>query len=248
MKAFLTFAGFLLLAGNVKSAAADTVALNGITSLFGQSSAFLVLYQSAQSQPITFSLSEGEARFGVKLIAVDMSSHRAQIERNGLKEYLHLMSAPNLSGAGNLAQVIDDNSSKSSPAAQAEVLRFLSQNQEVKKVQAGNPSIASANSRNLDSSPIDHAGQSAIDSASNFASQSSTDFTQAGWYQDSLNIEQNRIATAQQVLSGEMSPWPLTPLTPAGTPAVLVGKDTLYSSHIPHFVDRSSVDSLASVN
>src|SRR5665213_1279450 len=239
MKAFLTFAGFLLLAGNLKSPAADAITLNGIASLFGQNSAFLVLYQPAQTQPITFTLSQGEARFGIKLIAVDMTNHRVQIEKDGLKEYLRLTPAPNLSEAGILAQVTYANS-KMSPEAQAEVLRFLSQNEEVKKIQAGNPSIASANSRSLNSS--------SIDPASNSASQSSTDYTQAGWYQDSLNIEQNRVATARQVLDGEMSPWPLTPLTPTGTPAVLVGKDTLYSSHIPHFVDRSSVDSLASSN
>jgi hypothetical protein len=49
-----------------------------------------------------------------------------------------------------------------------------------------------------------------------------------------LVIEENRQNTVQDVLSGQMTPWPLTPLTPAGTPANLISNDGLFANHMPN--------------
>ena len=44
----------------------------------------------------------------------------------------------------------------------------------------------------------------------------------------SKNIEASRIATAALVESGQADPYPLTPYTPPGTPAALIGPGQLY--------------------
>jgi hypothetical protein len=46
-------------------------------------------------------------------------------------------------------------------------------------------------------------------------------------------IEQSRASTTQEVLAGDMTPWPRTPLTPPGTHANLVGQEVFFSNHMP---------------
>ena len=53
------------------------------------------------------------------------------------------------------------------------------------------------------------------------------------WYVESMVIEQSRASTTQEVLAGDMTPWPRTPLTPPGTPANLVGQEVFFSNHMP---------------
>lgn len=57
-------------------------------------------------------------------------------------------------------------------------------------------------------------------------------FTQnTWWYRGSQQMEAARVATAAAVQRGELPAYPLTPLTPSGTPAVLIGSDQLYFNH-----------------
>ncbi len=65
------------------------------------------------------------------------------------------------------------------------------------------------------------------------AANSSDSHVYYWWLQDAKDIEQTRIATAQSVLAGETAPQPLTPLTPPGTPAGLIGVDSVYMEHGP---------------
>ena len=51
------------------------------------------------------------------------------------------------------------------------------------------------------------------------------------WVIGSKSMEAARIATADMVNSGQAEPWPLTPFTPPGTPASLIGPDQLYFGH-----------------
>jgi hypothetical protein len=48
------------------------------------------------------------------------------------------------------------------------------------------------------------------------------------WAVASRNVEAARIATASLVSSGQAEPFPLTPYTPPGTPANLIGDGQLY--------------------
>ena len=67
-------------------------------------------------------------------------------------------------------------------------------------------------------------------------SSTAPDVTQAFWYQESMNIEQSRIETAAEVLAGNATPWPRTPLTPPGTDPQLVGQETFFASQISGYI------------
>lgn len=77
----------------------------------------------------------------------------------------------------------------------------------------------SANSGNGDTGTTD---TSATDTSTK---DTDTQEAQPFWVRASQEFEQLRIQTADLVLSGVDEPIPLTPLTPAGTPAELIGPD-----------------------
>jgi hypothetical protein len=100
----------------------------------------------------------------------------------------------------------------------------------------GNNSTSNQNSTSDPNSP---SGQSSAPNANGVDPVIALkDQSNNGWYQESASIEQNRLETAQSVLAGEMTPWPRTPLTPAGTPANLIAGETFFANHIPGFVQQ----------
>jgi hypothetical protein len=64
--------------------------------------------------------------------------------------------------------------------------------------------------------------------------------TEQAWYQASVDIENERITTEQDVLDGEMTPLPRTPLTPPGTPANLIDNlNGVYANHNADFLTQN---------
>jgi len=56
------------------------------------------------------------------------------------------------------------------------------------------------------------------------------------WYTGAQEMEAARLATAAAVRRGEAEPFPLTPLTPVGTPAELISAEQRYFNHfVPQF-------------
>jgi hypothetical protein len=270
----------LLLAFGTGGGFADVVELNGITRLYGENMAFLVLQPSARAQSVSFALSEGESRFGVKLLAVDVVNGRAEIEQSGQTQLLRLGFAQASTqparrfptGATTSGQ--SPATSPLTPLEQSDINRFLSEDTDAQKIRSGNPPVQMAyvetpqpNSAKPGATPGNVSGGAAGDgtggsaanpgtaepgtsgvaasaggTATSTASASAADDSGQYWYKTSLSIEQNRLATADQVISGDMAPLPATPLTPPGTPASLIGPDTYFSNHIPGFVCGGSVD------
>ena len=169
---------------------------------------------------------------------MDAASGCVRIENGGRKQSLRICTAPTLlsdsSGRGDLA---DDEMKAGNPGWGT-------------LPETGNGSTANGNSsssngnrsssnQNSNSGSNSAPGQSpapnsnGVDPAAALKDQSS-----AEWYQESVSIEQSRLETAQSVLAGEMTPWPRTPLTPAGTPANLIAGETFFSNHIPGFVQQ----------
>jgi hypothetical protein len=97
-----------------------------------------------------------------------------------------------------------------------------------------NPNSSSDQNTDPGQSPAGNSNPDGLDSAIALKDQSETE-----WYQESVSIEQSWIQTAQSVLVGDMTPWPRTPLTPAGTPGDLVGEETFFSSHTPGFKQQA---------
>ncbi len=246
----------LLLAGGL-AASADSVALKGITSLFGEKMAFLVLYQPAQTQPLNFALAEGESQFGFKLLAVDAAGHRVQVEQCGVKRYLRLGNAPDVAAPANPdpAEAADQPVIiKPVPADRQAVASYLASD-EVERIRAGHPVWNSAGggagktaggSQNFSPVPNEVAagnnlGQGAVAGGSAGSSNppgtgpAQNNYTDELWFQESMSIEQSRAMTVDEVLAGKMTPFPRTPLTPPGTPAPLVGQEVYFANYIPGF-------------
>lgn len=245
MKAALILAGSLLLAGLHPAAAAYSVELNGIVNLFSHKMALLVLGRGEDNKPTSFTLSEGESQFGIKLLAVDVAGQRVQIERHGEKSYLRLYGAPNITADTAVETAVKPNNQP--VPGELSVDSYLA-SEEVRRIQAGNPiyKITSAgNSRNKSdakSSDDSNPGNGSKNSSSSAAAIGAGDFTKELWYQDSLAIEQQRAASVAKILSGELAPLPRTPLTPPGTPGQLLDRETIYSDHIPGFRVYGFVD------
>ena len=245
MKAALILAGLLLLAGLHPAAAAYSVELNGIVNLFSHKMALLVLGRGEDNKPASFTLSEGESQFGIKLLAVDVAGQRVQIERHGKISYLRLSGAPNITADPAVETAVKPISQP--VPGELSVEAYLA-SEEVRRVQAGNPiyKFTSAESsrkkndanRSDDSNP----GNGSKNSSSSAATTGAGDFTKELWYQDSLIMEQQRAATVADVLAGRKSPLPRTPLTPPGTPGQLLDRETIYSDHIPGFRVYGFVD------
>jgi hypothetical protein len=280
---------FLLLGLGADANFADPVELNGITCLFGENMAVLVLHQPAQTRPVSFVLSEGGSRFGIKLLAVDVVNHRVKIEQAGQMQYLRLCSAPDLAmnPAPDETLTAPGEARPLNPREQSQLDNFLNQDDEAHRIKSGNPAVnpvyygapypgsgksdsapgnsasssatgsgaraESGPSGSSDSPAVDAVtadpgsaglGNSTGDSSTGSDSTTSTaeDYTKQYWYVVSEGIEQNRLATANQVMSGAMDPLPRTPLTPAQTPPALIGSDTFFPNHIPGFPYTGSVD------
>ena len=271
MKPCLSLVTLLLLSG-AGGVFAGTVELNGITSLFGEKTAFLVLYSSPQADPVSFALTEGGSRYGVSLVAVDLDHRRAEIEQAGAIQYLRLCAAPDQTlGLDPVEKPGWLRGRRLSSQERSQLGRFLNEDAEAQQIKSGAPVVNPVNygapypaSAKADAAPGGAANASSTGSASGASTGSSmvssssspsgsapgadaaanagADYTKQYWYVASLGIEKNRIATASQVLSGAMGALPRTPLTPANTPADLIGSETFFASHIPGFPDTSSVD------
>jgi len=77
--------------------------------------------------------------------------------------------------------------------------------------------------------------EATLPAAATITASQSNDLASQLWYQESLSMEQSRVLTAADVLSGKMEPFGRTPLTPAGTPSALVGQEVYFSDQIPGF-------------
>jgi hypothetical protein len=145
MKNFLLLAP-LLMASVVTAFAGDTVELNGMTSLFGENIAFMLLHQQGPAAPVSFYLLQGQSRHGIKLLAVDVANRRVQIERDGQTQYMRLSAAPDLTVPDEPAMVIGRRGGIRHiiPAQQAQLDQFLNQDPDVQKIISGQPIFTGA--------------------------------------------------------------------------------------------------------
>ena len=207
----------------------------------------MVINRESEANPTSFMLSEGQSQFGIKLLAVDVAGQRVQIEQSGIKQYLHICSTPNLTlpangetGAetGNL-RVLAEKSVEEFLAS--EVVQRIKAGDYVWNGRASGGKQISADKQNTGNTGNDgNTGSTGVANNVNSAeivssANAQKDYTKEYWYQDCLATEQSRIQYAREVLSGEMTPYPRTPLTPSGTPSQLMDRETIYSSHIPGY-------------
>jgi hypothetical protein len=144
MKTVLSFSVALLLAGDLRVSAADSVELNGFSCLGGEKLACFLLYQPSALKPRTFMLAEGESKYGFKLLAVDTAGQQALVEKCGVKKYVHINSTPELIATETPeTEAVPETSSR--PAApDARTLASYFNSDETARIQAGNPLLPTA--------------------------------------------------------------------------------------------------------
>jgi hypothetical protein len=260
MKSFRPLIAALLLVGAVKSSA-DSVALNGFCALFGNNLGFLVLYQPAAAEPVNFTLAEGESKFGITLVAVEAEHHRVQIEQCGVKRFLYVQGMPLGGAASEVSQASNTSSTENGTLTDADerILKTFLSSSEAQRIQAGSAvwlggvtTTKSAGDQTTGNDSTRNNSTSNTSTASDTAKEKGgANTTKAAdpepWYLESLDIERDRLATAEAVYAHQATPLPRTPLTPPNTPARLIGRETFYSNRIPGYILPGYTQPLASL-
>ena len=256
MKLHALVATGLLIMGFNASAADSTappaptpaaVVLDGIMNLQGDKWAFFKVNFSGGVPDAEFMLAEGQARFGIQLVAINPQSRTAVIRNQDRTQTLSICQTPALlagtvsgvpaaAGSGDGFSAAGRVSASNEETLAAEASRFAH------PVNAagwgGKPNAATGNSGNNSTSANDSGTASTGSGANTAADGSNTTHERLyqWWVNDAQKIEQARMETAQRVLAGEWPPYPLTPLTPAGTPPQLIGPDSLFMEHGPGMI------------
>jgi hypothetical protein len=252
----MTLAGAVVIltagASGPKLSPPDAVILNGVTEIFGDKRAFFQTPGLNPSSVQIFSLSEGQSANGIQLLSVNFQRESVMINNHGHVQNIHICSTPALLAAANLGNTGPNAKSKSTtstkPGAGADSAtdNFGTSGDAVSNAGATglhgggtavNPNEKSPNSNGSDSSNPNSsssvAGNDSPTSSSpasgNGSNSDPTDSHQyVWWYAEAQKIEKTRLETAQRVMAGKWPPEPLTPLTPPGTPAQLIGADSVF--------------------
>jgi hypothetical protein len=224
------------------------VELNGLVALGNEKLALLTLKTDGSDGPASFMLAEGQARNGVKLLHVDMTNRRAEVDQAGMRETIVI------SGQAKLVATVgggtDGGTNGLNRPVDPAVLAAYLNGDEVDKIKAGAPVVAffggaaASGTGTASGNSSGAANGSSTSPGSGQSTAKTADHSNEVWYQESVNIEQARLATAQDVVAGNATPWPRTPLTPASTPAQLIGPETVFGNQIPRWVPPGLVDPL----
>lgn len=221
------------------------IALNGIMSVFGRRYA---LFKLPANKGKSYLLGEGQGDGEIQLLSVDERAGKIKISNHGIVQTISLAKPPATTGqpaaggapnaAPNAAPlVVAGNNPRQSPAEGIAPAAFENNPMPVAMPVAMTGLYAGAGGGNSGNSQGGSSGGTPSSSGDS-GSQSSGGSSSAPrpepvpwWVTGSKNLEAARIATANLVSSGQAEPWPLTPFTPPGTPANLIGPERLYFGH-----------------
>jgi hypothetical protein len=211
----------------------------------GSNWAFFRVTFSGDTSEADFMLAEGQSRYGIELLAVNTPSGTVTIRKQGLTQTLFICQPPVLLATTDSATTStllpkDANSvaggMASTPGGEthpADAPRFA---HPVHAAGWGNnPRNGTADDSANNPVSADDASASSTSSAGT-GSQTTQEQVYQWWTKEAQKIEQARLETAQRVLAGEWPPYPLTPLTPPGTPPTLIGPDSLFMEHGPGMI------------
>jgi hypothetical protein len=254
----LTVTGLLaagLAAGAVVAIAEETgpvpsgIVLDGVTTILGDNRAcFKVTFTNGRPEA-DFILAEGQAKYGIQLLAVDRPLSMVTIRNQGLTQTIPICKTPTLlaatlSAADRAASKKPGGNDNLDTVATGDAQAPGNEMQPAATGQFGQAGHAvgtggfqSHGSQNGASGNPDNNTAPANDSGAS-DSTGPSDNTPQGylyqwWVKEAEKVERARVETAQRVTAGEWPPYPLTPLTPPGTPAQLIGADSLFMDHGP---------------
>jgi hypothetical protein len=219
------------------------IVLNGLTTVFGDKRALFKTLPTADSpKEQSYILAEGQRAGEIEVLSVDMKAAAATINNHGIVQLITICKTPSLAWTGvtaasgafiannNFSGIDPNRTTDQAPGSESQnsvggQINFQSGNSDA----PANPRPGSSvnNGTTTDNSGLGNvASNDSSDSNKNVPKQD------PWWVTGSKGVEQARIQSRDMVLSGQADPQPLTPLTPAGTPANLIGEGQLFFNHM----------------
>jgi len=239
------------------------IVLNGITTILGDKRAIFKVSFTAGAPETEFMLPEGQARYGIQLLAVNLQSNTVTISDQGFTRIIPICPTPTLLGAAPTAAVpvqlgngnglepgfLANDQTFAAETPPADPPRFAhpvnaagwggaqngSQNGAANHPgNSGSPGDSSTSDPgNNNSSNTTSTDTAGADSSTDPGAGQTHEHLYQWWISDAQKIEVARKETAQRVLAGDWPAYPLTPLTPSGTLPQLVGADSVFMEHGP---------------
>jgi hypothetical protein len=236
------------------------IVLNGITTILGDNRALFKVSFTAGASGAGFMLAEGQTRYGIQLLAVNTQSNTATIRHQGRTQIIPICPTPTLldgtaaanrgvasgkfRGRNKSGMMIPAGSAPASenetqPAAEGQLVQSGhggsggASSGSLPNDASGNDNHSAPGNSDNNTIPVTDSGASGPGSAGDNGSPAPV---YQWWIKEAQKIEQARQETAQRVTAGEWPAYPLTPLTPAGTPAQLIGADSVFMDHGPGVV------------
>lgn len=225
------------------AASPPVLVLDGIVSICGNNEALIKADLSGNQTPLI--IKEGQTVSGIKLISVDFTKGIIMVRNLGEMQTIKICETPKLQpptsltptqGAMGGVNPAGNYSSygKSFMAAEGIPSAVAGQAGQSGLI-AGISGAANANSNpysnnDTPATPISDSNDN-TNPNQNGVNTVTSKTPDPWWLAASKNLERARAESAALVLRGEAEPFPLTPLTPPGTPAALIGPDKLYFGH-----------------
>jgi hypothetical protein len=202
-------------------------------------------------------LVEGQSRGGVKLLSVDTKNAVAKFDNHGTLQVVRICSTPELT----VVAALKNQAGAPSPAHPAAAMaKAPGQAPTAGSSSAGaegfNPGFLPIAVSSRNSSTASGGGATGATAGTAVTDTTTVGTTVTGietangstagtpatsdplswakstwWYTGSQDVEQARAETADAVHSGALPPYPLTPLTPPGTPPELIGPGQAFFNH-----------------
>lgn len=236
------------------TAVAETPAVievNGLADVFGNKVVIFKLDNGSEN----ILLSEGHQRDGVRLLDLDPATATARFDNRGTIQAIHISNAVLAPAA---TATVANGGQFSAEAVRARLNNeagSLPADESAAGMAAGNlgsagyafgGGAAAAPAPNPTTGGSDAAGTQigtpdvgSPSSTSGLGSKQDEAWKKSWQYRDAQNVEAARARDAAAIMAGIAEPYPLTPLTPPGTPAQLVSADTLYFPNKDNFKYRT---------
>ena len=232
--------------------ARPVIVLNGITTIFGDKRALFNVVDAPTKTSRSYFLSEGERSGDIELLSVDARAGSIRVSDQGVVQWVTIRQAPVLGMLSNpvpanataAADLASKNGSDTNSVALAPNPVNGSPDNSASPVAAqvavpgagfvpGNGTASGGSSSDNVSSPANPGNGSSPASAGSDNTASTSGSTggspnDSWWMKEAQKIEQARQETAQRVMDGKWQPYPLTPLTPPGTPSQLISSASAY--------------------
>jgi uncharacterized membrane protein YgcG len=206
------------------------IVLNGIMVIFDRKYA---LFKLPANKGKSYLLGEGQSDGEIELLSVDDRAGLIKINNHGVVQTVALAKPPAPSVAPAAASAADVANNPQPVSAEGIPQPVMENNPAPSAAPAAPAGYAVAFAGGSGNSQGSSSGSTSSDGSSGSQSSGGSNSTAKAtpdpwWVVASKNLEAARAATAGLVDSGQADPFPLTPFTPPGTPANLIGPGQLY--------------------